>query len=105
MKTRENHQNFVEWISRSNGRTKQKGSLKNEQTAFSLRFFLLSLFCAIRMSEDLNRLITLTSQQVKPFIFVGSDLGAIIARFYTQIYERYITRQMPMRNFLVELLF
>ena len=40
-----------------------------------------------RMSEDLNRLVTLTSQQPKPFIFVGADLGALISRFYTQMYE------------------
>lgn len=42
------------------------------------------------MSEDLNRLITLTSQQPKPFIFVGADLGALISRFYTQMYELYV---------------
>lgn len=41
----------------------------------------------IRMSEDLNRLVTSTSQQPKPFILVGSDLGAIVTRFYTQMYE------------------
>ncbi|CAF1443089.1 unnamed protein product [Adineta ricciae] len=40
-----------------------------------------------KMSEDLNRLVTATSQQPKPFILVGSDLGAIVARFYTQMYE------------------
>ena len=39
------------------------------------------------MSEDLNRLITSTSQQPKPFIFVGADLGALVARFYAQMYE------------------
>ena len=39
------------------------------------------------MSEDLNRLVTLASQQPKPFILVGADLGAIVARFYTQMYE------------------
>lgn len=39
------------------------------------------------MSEDLNRLITGTSQQPKPFILVGADLGAIICRFYAQMYE------------------
>lgn len=40
-----------------------------------------------RMSEDINRLVTATSQQPKPFIFVGADLGALISRFYTQMYE------------------
>lgn len=39
------------------------------------------------MSEDLHRLITATSQQARPLIFVGADLGAIVARFYTQMYE------------------
>ena len=42
------------------------------------------------MSEDINRLVTATSQQPKPFIFVGADLGALISRFYTQMYELYV---------------
>ncbi|CAF4752782.1 unnamed protein product [Rotaria sp. Silwood2] len=39
------------------------------------------------MSEDLNRLISAASQQPKPFILVGADLGTIVARFYAQMYE------------------
>jgi hypothetical protein len=39
------------------------------------------------MSEDLNRLVTATSQQTKPFILVGADLGALVTRFYAQMYE------------------
>ena len=39
------------------------------------------------MSEDLSRLVTATSQQPKPFILVGTDLGAIVSRFYTQMHE------------------
>ena len=42
------------------------------------------------MSEDLNRLITATSQQSKPFILVGAGLGAIVARFYAQMHELYV---------------
>ena len=48
---------------------------------------MISISKLVRMSEDLNRLLTVTSQQPKPFILVGIDLGAIIARFYAQMYE------------------
>ncbi|CAF3422313.1 unnamed protein product [Rotaria sp. Silwood1] len=44
-------------------------------------------FTVEKMSEDLNRLVTATSQQPKPFILVGADLGAIVTRFYAQMYE------------------
>jgi len=40
------------------------------------------------MVDDLHRLITYSSQQEKPFIFVGVELGAMIGRFYAQVYER-----------------
>ncbi|CAF3377612.1 unnamed protein product [Rotaria sp. Silwood2] len=46
-------------------------------------------FTVERMSEDLNRLISAASQQPKPFILVGADLGTIVARFYAQMYELY----------------
>lgn len=39
------------------------------------------------MVEDLRRLISSASQQERPIMFVGSELGAMIARFYTQIYH------------------
>lgn len=39
------------------------------------------------MAEDLRRLLTSSSQQERPLMFVGSELGAMIARFYTQIYQ------------------
>ena len=39
------------------------------------------------MVEDLRRLLNSASSQEKPFMFVGSDLGALIARFYAQIYD------------------
>lgn len=40
-----------------------------------------------RMVEDFHRLFTLSSDQPKPFILVGAELGAVNARFYTQIFE------------------
>ncbi len=40
------------------------------------------------MADDLHRLVTLSSQQEKPFVLVGSELGAMVARFYTQLYPR-----------------
>ena len=44
-------------------------------------------FVRFRMSEDLHRLVTATSEQPRPLIFVAADLGALVARFYTQMYE------------------
>ncbi|CAF1393053.1 unnamed protein product [Rotaria magnacalcarata] len=61
----------------------QKSDVKeNESTKYRGMDFTVE-----KMSEDLNRLMTATSQQPKPFILVGADLGAIVARFYTQMYE------------------
>lgn len=42
------------------------------------------------MVEDLRRLLTSSSQQERPLMFVGSELGSMIARFYTQIYQEYL---------------
>ena len=39
------------------------------------------------MADDLYRLLRYSSQQEKPFIMVGSEMGALVARFYTTIYE------------------
>ncbi|KAK6168011.1 hypothetical protein SNE40_021921 [Patella caerulea] len=44
-------------------------------------------FTVERMAADLNRLITSSSQQPRPFILVGAELGATVAQFYTQIFE------------------
>ncbi|ESO93742.1 hypothetical protein LOTGIDRAFT_228523 [Lottia gigantea] len=44
-------------------------------------------FTVERMAADLHRLITSSSQQPKPFIIVGAELGATVAQFYTQMYE------------------
>ncbi len=41
-----------------------------------------------RMVDDLHRLVTQSSSQPRPFILVGSELGALVARFYTQSFER-----------------
>ena len=46
-------------------------------------------FTIERMVEDLRRLITSSSQQDRPIMFVGSEFGSMIARFYTQIYDEY----------------
>lgn len=40
-----------------------------------------------RMVEDFHRLFTLSSDQPKPFILVGAELGSVNARFYTQMFE------------------
>ncbi|XP_038051976.1 uncharacterized protein LOC119724816 [Patiria miniata] len=40
-----------------------------------------------RMSTDLFHLLRLSSDQPLPFIMVGSELGSINARFFTQMYE------------------
>jgi surfactin synthase thioesterase subunit len=44
-------------------------------------------FTMERMVEDLRRLITSSSQQERPLMLIGAEMGAMIARFYTQIYE------------------
>ena len=40
-----------------------------------------------RMVEDFYRLFSLSSDQAKPFILVGAELGAVNIRFYTQMFE------------------
>ncbi|ELU06107.1 hypothetical protein CAPTEDRAFT_181535 [Capitella teleta] len=44
-------------------------------------------FTVERMADDLHCLITYSSSQEKPLILVGAELGAVVSRFYTQIYE------------------
>lgn len=39
------------------------------------------------MVEDLKRLISSSSEQERPLMLIGSELGSLITRFYTQIYE------------------
>ncbi len=39
------------------------------------------------MVDDFRRLTSYSSQLEKPFILVGAELGALVARFYTQVYE------------------
>jgi surfactin synthase thioesterase subunit len=39
------------------------------------------------MVDDLHRLVTYSSPQEKPFILVGAEMGAVVSRFYAQIYE------------------
>lgn len=41
-----------------------------------------------RMVEDLHALLTQSSNQPQPFILVGAELGALLAQFYAQMYDR-----------------
>lgn len=43
-----------------------------------------------RMTEDFHRLFTASSGQQKPFILVGSEIGAANARFYAQLFEEQV---------------
>jgi len=40
-----------------------------------------------RMVDDLHTLITYSSQQPRPLLLVGAELGALVTQFYTQLYE------------------
>ncbi len=44
-------------------------------------------FTIERMAEDLHHLITSASQPERPIMFISSELGSLISRFYTQIYS------------------
>lgn len=44
-------------------------------------------FTAERMVDDLHQLITRSSDQPKPFLFVGAELGSLLAQFYTRLFE------------------
>ena len=44
-------------------------------------------FTTERMVEDFHRLFTASSDQKKPFILVGADLGAVNVKFYSQMFE------------------
>uniref|UniRef100_A0A0B7B0A4 acylglycerol lipase n=1 Tax=Arion vulgaris TaxID=1028688 RepID=A0A0B7B0A4_9EUPU len=44
-------------------------------------------FTVERMVDDLHKLISESSQQPRPLILVGAELGALIAQFYTHVYE------------------
>lgn len=44
-------------------------------------------FTAERMVDDLHQLITRSSDQPKPFLLVGAELGALIAQFYARMFE------------------
>ena len=42
-----------------------------------------------RMSDDLYNLVNYRSHQLeKPFVYVGAEMGALVARFYTSLNER-----------------
>ncbi|CAF0829974.1 unnamed protein product [Brachionus calyciflorus] len=61
-------------------------------------------FTLERMVEDLRRLVSSASHQDRPLMFVGSELGSMVARFYTQIYQDNVSH-LVMINPLVETLF
>ncbi|KAH3740765.1 uncharacterized protein LOC127850464 [Dreissena polymorpha] len=44
-------------------------------------------FTAERMVEDLHQLISRSSDQPKPFLLVGAELGALVAQFYARMFE------------------
>jgi len=48
----------------------------------------VSLLVIDRMVDDLHTLVTYSSQQPRPFLFVTAEIGSLVARFYTQVYER-----------------
>ncbi|CAI9721050.1 Hypothetical predicted protein [Octopus vulgaris] len=48
-------------------------------------------FTVERMADDMRHLFTLSSQQPKPFILVGSELSALSAYFYAQMHENDVT--------------
>ncbi|XP_072038470.1 uncharacterized protein [Amphiura filiformis] len=57
-----------------------------------------------RMVEDLHYLVTISSDQPKPFILVGSELGSLNARFFAQMYESEVS-DIVLIDPLVESLF
>ena len=40
------------------------------------------------MADDMRYLLTVSSQQPKPFILVGSEISALAAYFYAQMHEQ-----------------
>jgi pimeloyl-ACP methyl ester carboxylesterase len=57
-----------------------------------------------RMADDLHKLITYSSQQPRPLLLVGAEIGALVAQFYAQIYEGDVT-DVVLVNPLAENLF
>jgi pimeloyl-ACP methyl ester carboxylesterase len=43
------------------------------------------------MVDDLHRLITFSSQQPRPLLLVGAEMGSLVSRFYSQMYEGDVT--------------
>jgi pimeloyl-ACP methyl ester carboxylesterase len=61
-------------------------------------------FTIERMVEDLRRLISSSSQQERPIMFIGSEFGSMIIRFYAQLYQDDISH-LVLVNPLAENLF
>lgn len=49
---------------------------------------IMGVVFSFRMADDLNKLITTSSQEPQPFILVGAELGALVAQFYTQMFDK-----------------
>ncbi|KAH9512617.1 E3 ubiquitin-protein ligase rnf19a [Bulinus truncatus] len=50
-------------------------------------FMKWNAFTVERMVDDLHKLITTSSQQPRPLIFVGAELGAVVSQFYAHLFE------------------
>ncbi|GFR77914.1 alpha/beta hydrolase domain-containing protein 14A, partial [Elysia marginata] len=46
-----------------------------------------TLFTVESMAEDLHTLISSSSEQPRPLILVGAELGSLVAQFYTHLYD------------------
>ena len=42
----------------------------------------------VRMAHDLHRLVTFANPQERPFVLVGVELGALVARVYAQLHSQ-----------------
>ena len=59
------------------------------------------------MSDDLHRLITAATSQPKPYIIVASEMSTLVARFYAQLYQKFVKSNHInyLRSFILYILF
>lgn len=60
----------------------EDGDLGESDTNFRDRW---QPFTVERMADDLNHVLTVSSQEPQPFILVGAEMGALVAQFYAQM--------------------